>query len=120
MSPDPSKLWLNKLKPAHQAALKRLQPFETGEDWLNRLNDLANTDKHREINWVAIGPNGIRVKTNSSTAANTITDASRPTVDMNFEFTRAVALKDGTLVVETLEHLARRVRDVIDAFDPEF
>lgn len=114
--PDPgmsakqrSRLWLHLLTPAHQAALKRLQPV-FGCKWSAALRDLSNPDKHRRL------VRALARETLTGSDAMTV----RGPVMVNFNVTVEVKFEDASLVVETLKLMHEKVADVIEVFDPDF
>jgi hypothetical protein len=97
------------LNAAHQAAIERLQPYPT-RNWLARLRDISNPDKHRKLILIR------RIlKRDTATFIRTPKGMS-----MQSEVTFGIAFDDGEFATETLDVLKSEVRAVIDSFKPEF
>jgi len=101
------------LTPEHIAAIERLQPFR-GCDWITRLSDLSNLDKHRHLTAV-ISPIVIALSPGSTEA---ILAGKR--VDVQSDIVIKITFRDGTPVVESLEQFESQVSQVLRNFDPEF
>jgi hypothetical protein len=104
-------VWLHKLSPAHQAALKSLQPC-CGCKWTADLRELSNPDKHRRLLTVEASVNHGQ--------GRMIAVGSGSIVPVATKLTSKVAFEDGVHVVDKLKLLQEQVADVIQGFDPEF
>lgn len=106
---DRRKMWLHRMTPAHQAALKALQPCY-GCTWTGRFRALSNPDKHIRLTGVVVTVN------HGSHGAI----AGPGPVMVIFNLTTKIAFEDGSFVVETLKLFQEEVTNVIEAFDPDF
>jgi hypothetical protein len=103
------KMWLHGLTPAHQAAIKWLQPCD-GCKWTGVLRSLSNPDKHRRLT---------KIDATVNHRGHGAIGGFGPMM-VTFQLTTKVAFENGAPVVETLKELQQQVADVIDAFDSEF
>lgn len=111
--------WLHRLTPAHQTALKGLQPF-SGTEWTKDLRTITNPDRHRELIQIAgrmhYWQTGITEP--SAYAAGDTEDPDE--VFVGFETSSIITLGDGRHAVELMQHLQREVSKVIETFDADF
>lgn len=112
---------LKGLSPAHVAAIEALQPYNGG-DWLARLRDLSNTDKHMHLSLVqpdAVGDIDSRDSADKETGSGAgFTGILYVHVD--FDIALYETFPEGGPVIGTLHVLESQVRDLIEEFQPAF
>ena len=101
------------LTPEHIAAIERLQPCR-GCNWIARLSDLSNPDKHRHLTAV-ISPIVVALSPGSTEAI-----LAGKHVDMQSDIIIKITFPDGTPVVESLEQFESQVSQLLRDFHPEF
>ena len=120
---------LKGIKPAHIAALDRLQPYR-GCQWTKTLRDISNPDKHRELinikgGYVIHFSHRLNEPNPAILAAipKPIRRAYHPVhgdVDVKLSLTATITLDDGTPVADALEEIKTQVANTLIAFKPEF
>jgi len=115
------------LNPTHIAQIERYQPYNNGCNWIARLRDLSNPDKHRHL-IPGKGVAGITV--HSSLERNDLDRiqgferyAPHPTlgnVKVKVHNAISITLDDGTPVVYMLEEIQSQVAKTLREFDPDF
>jgi len=118
---------LKGLNPAHVALIETLQPYK-GHEWLRRLRDRSNQDKHREL--VQTGGSGAYYVHSSLEK-----DLSRcwgyereaphpvpeqPPVKVKVYISSSITFRDGAPIVETIEEIQSEVAAILDVFKPDF
>ena len=109
-----SKRQLKGLNPNHIASIERLQPYN-GVAWLGVLRDISNPDKHSRLA-IASAPAKFVKKSNTYSTPILL----EMPLYMNYEVSIQIVFADGTPVVETLETLIIKVREVLEVFNSEF
>jgi hypothetical protein len=105
----------------HVAAIERLQPYG-GPNWLSRLQEISNEDKHNVI----VAAPQLKASAQISVGLSDEEAIARGgfrkpgDVGMYFKMPVYVALQDGTPVVEVLEELKTETRALLQVFEPEF
>jgi hypothetical protein len=107
--------YLRGVSPEHVAAIKRLQPFN-GCQWTERLRDISNPDKHRQLTTI---DSPIVAGSEISSIEALLADKS---VNVKDIFSFEIFFQDDieTPVVETLEQFVFNVIETLDSFKPEF
>ena len=122
---------------AHIADIETLQPYSRrkGNEWLRRLRDLSNPDKHRHLTVLStqfLGVPQAHITIDGVTATEDVpppavwtgevrsTDEKGREVHVKFHIANRIAFNDGLRVVETLELLELHVRQTLQAFESEF
>jgi len=140
--------WIQHLSDPHKAAIESLQPYPGRQAvaWLATLRELSNPDKHRHLHttnglimgefrlipgtgWaIDVRRQGAAVygrSTVGGTGTPAILKAQNPQwpsneVNVQLGITVGVTFDSGSPVEETLQILESQVRQLIDAFKPEF
>ena len=126
---------LKGLCPAHVQAIEGCQPYGWDGRWLKQVRELSNPDKHRHLNtalsehWPPVPSiSGAMTLRRNKKPHRLMPEASRLGVDwpltsqlkVEMDISTGVAFTDGAPVIETLQILELRVRQLVDAFKPEF
>jgi hypothetical protein len=105
---------LKGLDAKHIASIERLQPYH-GMQWLATLRDISNPDKHAHLA-IANAPSKIVKKSKADSPAILL----EMPMNVNYEVSIQIVFADGTPVIETLEKLVIKVRELLELFDSEF
>jgi hypothetical protein len=117
------KTMLKGMSDEHVALIERLQPYK-GCTWTQRLKDISNLDKHRQLVHAQVTPLRI-MAADANASRETAKEArlrrqanlpSKAPVKMYFGNSLLVTLADGSPIIKTLEILKSQVADVLVQF----
>jgi hypothetical protein len=121
-----TKSWLKGVNSAHIAAIERLQPYN-GCNWSERLRELSNPDKHRELVthlgesrvniWVGWETDLAKIK---GASMRTATHPTRGIVEVKVHVAINVTFSDGSPIIESIQEIIRGVAQTLADFKPEF
>jgi hypothetical protein len=107
------------------AMIELLQPYPGRNDWLRKIRDLANPDRHRKPTAISTGGRTL-IHGHALSHFKAKTSLGQivfmpETVEMKYCFTEPIVFSETrSPVIETLQILQLKVADVLDTFKPLF
>jgi len=120
---------LKGLTPTHVKAIEALQPYNHGCEWIGRLRDWSNPDKHRTLVPVQI-EHEVTVHVVDQEHLHDLEDMPGPTrpvvtrdgteAYVKFKLGTNLQFADGSPVMQPLEEILTKVADTLEQFRSDF
>jgi hypothetical protein len=117
---DRSRVLLKGLREEHLALFEGFQPYKAG-NWIALLRDFTNFHKHQGLIIAKKHVHQIAKFTPTPQAKSRIDSVFGPYPDnmkMQRDLMFTISLPDGSNIVPQLQEIARRIRQVVDQFEP--